>query len=202
MAKDHITSFLCSAHEFQIGRKFNTNRKNPHAYTRNEWLVEGIFATTNRNGLVCTIDSDDIEIVRKYIFSPSKEGYWVGKIDRKNVALHRIVMGANKGDVVDHINGDKGDNRKCNLRKCTVAQNAWNSGKRRSGSSKYKGVYLRGKRWHACIMVNAKTIRLGGFDEELAAAIAYDVAARKYHGEFAKTNLPIEGDKNELALTS
>ena len=201
MAKDYVTSFFGGDAETQAGRKFNASRKNPSAYTRNDWSVLGNVATTERNGLTCIIDIDDIELVRKYIFSPSKEGYWAGKIDRKNAVLHRIIMGANRDEVVDHANGNKGDNRKCNLRKCTVAQNSWNSGKRRSGTSQYKGVYLRGRRWHACIMAHAKTVRLGGFDEEIDAAMAYDEAARKYHGEFAKTNFPLKGEENDVALT-
>ncbi len=91
-----------------------------------------------------------------------------------------------KGDI-DHINGDRADNRICNLREATRSHNCWNSPARKG---KYKGVHQRGRKWRAQIVVKRRNIDLGSYDTDAAAARAYDAAARKYHGEFARPNFP------------
>ena len=93
--------------------------------------------------------------------------------------------------VIDHINRNGLDNRKANLRLATVAQNAWNSRKRKS-RSRFKGVcFIKQKRkFRACIWANRKRIHLGYFQNETDAAKAYDHAAKKLHGYFASLNFP------------
>jgi hypothetical protein len=95
------------------------------------------------------------------------------------------------GYVIDHINGDGLDNRRANLRLATVAQNAWNS-KKRNPRSGYKGIWFAGDKglWRAAIVCHGRRIHLGYFKDKIAAAKAYDAAARKYYGEFAKPNFP------------
>jgi len=91
--------------------------------------------------------------------------------------------------VIDHINRNGLDNRRANLRPATVAQNAWNS-RRRKNRSGYKGVWFardKGK-FHAAIWHNNKREYLGYFDSPISAAKAYDLAAKKYHKEFAVLN--------------
>ena len=93
--------------------------------------------------------------------------------------------------MVDHVNGDGLDNRKANLRICNDAQNRANSSRRKGTfSSKYKGVNWCKKlqKWVAGIGVNHKRVDLGYFVCEEDAARAYNVAAIKYHREFAQLN--------------
>jgi len=112
---------------------------------------------------------------------------------QRHVAMHRAIMGAVKGELVDHINHNGLDNRRANLRKATRAQNAQNRRKSRVNSkSKYKGLCWRkwtGK-WSVQIQVDCENTYIGTFTDELEAAKAYDDAARKYHGEFASLNFP------------
>lgn len=93
--------------------------------------------------------------------------------------------------VIDHINGNGLDNRRANLRLATVAQNAWNS-KRRNSRSGYKGVWFAADKgmWRAAIVYHGKRIHLGYFKDKIAAAKAYDDAARKYYKQFARPNFP------------
>ncbi|MGA2323997.1 MAG: HNH endonuclease [Sedimentisphaerales bacterium] len=112
----------------------------------------------------------------------------------KTLSLHRAIMNAPKGLVVDHINGESLDNRRANLRLATQSQNSCNKRKRKNTSSQFRGVsfYKPQGVWNAYINVAGKRIQLGYFDSEIEAAKAYDAAARKYHGEFARLNFPEE----------
>jgi hypothetical protein len=90
---------------------------------------------------------------------------------------------------VDHINGDGLDNRKSNLRLATRAQNGCNLRPQQGKSSRFKGVawHVCGK-WRAHISPNRTQIALGLFDDEIDAALAYDMAALAQFGEFARPN--------------
>lgn len=101
--------------------------------------------------------------------------------------LHRFVLAATKGQIVDHVNGNGLDNRRCNLRFCTPAQNTQNTRRKKSASG-YRGVWKSGSRWRAVICVNRASIRLGYFATREAAALAYNAAAKHHHGEFATLN--------------
>ena len=106
------------------------------------------------------------------------------------ICMHREIMRPPDSMNIDHKNGDGLDNQKDNLRLANDSQNLANSRKRRSCSSKYKGVcwHKWNKKWCARTRVNGLLIHLGHFNDELSAAIAYDRAAEKYFGEFALTN--------------
>jgi hypothetical protein len=110
---------------------------------------------------------------------------------KNTVLMHRQIMCAEKGILIDHINNNGLDNRKANLRFATYRQNAWNSKMGiNSGSSKYKGVSWdrRSKKWRAMICNNYKKMHLGFFDNEKAAAKVYNEAAKKHRGVFAVLN--------------
>lgn len=108
----------------------------------------------------------------------------------KRIYLHRYLMDAQPGEQIDHINGDGLDCRRSNMRKCTAQGNNCNRrGCPSRRKSKFKGVDLRPSgKWRAKIRLNRKDFHLGLFPTELAAAQAYDVAARSLHGQFARPN--------------
>ncbi|MBN2020310.1 MAG: HNH endonuclease [Sedimentisphaerales bacterium] len=119
------------------------------------------------------------------------------------LAMHRVIMNAPKGKLVDHRNRDGLDNRSDNLRLATHSQNCQNRRKQKNASSKYLGVSYRKSdvRWIVRIMLNGENIYLGLFDNEIDAARAYDRAALKYYGEGAKLNFPREDYINEFPMT-
>lgn len=145
-------------------------------------------------GKVVTIDDDDYEWINSYSWyvcaSSDAPDYAATTGERgKTVLMHRLMMDAQPGEIVDHINGDGLDNRRSNLRICTPLQNGRNS-KGVNKTSAYKGVYAarHGKPWVATIKVNGRTIHLGKFLNEIDAASAYDSAAKHHFGEFARLN--------------
>ncbi len=111
---------------------------------------------------------------------------------RNTQKMHRFIMDAPKGIQVDHINHNGLDNRKENLRLCTHGQNQMNSRSRKGSSSQYKGVIKTkvGKPWAAHYQFNNKVHRIGGFNSEIEAALAYDEIVSKKFGEFAYLNFP------------
>jgi hypothetical protein len=111
----------------------------------------------------------------------------------KMVSMHRMILDPPPHLLVDHKNNNTLDNRRSNLRLATHAENACNRPKIKSKtSSQYIGVYLekRTGRYTSKIRIHGKRLWLGRFNSELEAAHAYDAAAKKYHGEFARLNFP------------
>jgi hypothetical protein len=105
--------------------------------------------------------------------------------------MHRFIINAPFGVQIDHINGNKLDNRRSNIRMATVQKNAFNRKKPKGKcTSQYKGVFKRKdlNKWETRIKINNKSIYLGTFVDEVDAAKAYNQAARKYFGEFARCN--------------
>ena len=113
--------------------------------------------------------------------------------ESKLFSMHREIMNPPKGFLVDHKNLNSLDNTRTNLRLATRSQNMFNRKKIKTAtSSRFIGVcfYKRTKKWCAYIRIGGKLIWLGSFDNEIDAAKAYDAAAKKYHGEFARLNFP------------
>ena len=110
--------------------------------------------------------------------------------------IHRIINKTPEGIHTDHSNNNVFDNRRSNLRNCNIGQNRRNAGSLKQNSllsgSKFKGVYQRFNKWEARISFNYKRIFIGSFCTEEEAARAYDAAAYKYHGNFAKYNYPMD----------
>lgn len=107
---------------------------------------------------------------------------------RKRVYMHREIIDIKPGYECDHIDCNKINNQKSNLRQATHSENVANQMPRVGTSSRYKGVFRDGKKWRARIRINNKPISLGTFIYEIDAAKAYDEAAIKHFGKFARTN--------------
>lgn len=106
------------------------------------------------------------------------------------IKLHRVIMSAAPGQIVDHINGDTLDNRKNNLRFATPAGNSQNRGPSKNNKSGYKGVSRFRDKWQASIRSGPKSYNLGHYADPVEAAVAYDRAASRLFGEFAWLNFP------------
>lgn len=134
-------------------------------------------------GRFALVDEADWPSVSGFSWCVDSSGYAMGRQGR----LHNFLMGA-KG--IDHVNGNKLDNRRANLRVATLAQNGHNRGKNPNGTSGFKGVSFckQTGRWTAKILANGRTRWLGRHDTAEEAARAYDIAAQELHGEFARPN--------------
>lgn len=145
-------------------------------------------------GRMAKVSDRDYHRVRKFTWWES-QGYAVRALPRrgkKNSPLqlmHVFIRGA--GEEWDHRNGDGLDNRRCNLRRATHALNLANRGKPRGEyTSPFKGVcwHRQKGKWRAYLKVQYQQKHLGLFDDAAEAAKAYDRAAKKAYGSFARTN--------------
>ena len=136
-------------------------------------------------GKVTIVDDDMFEYLNQWKWHLSRFGYAVRK-PKEQIYMHRFIMKPDKGFFTDHINGDKLDNRKDNLRICTTSENMMNRGKQSNNTSGYKGVFwsIPAKRWRAQIVVMRKAIHLGLFDTPEEAYKEYKKAEKKLFGEF------------------
>lgn len=145
---------------------------------------------------VVQIDDEDLVLVEGLAWHLSKRGYVAVRLRRRALSLHRLVAGARTGQHVDHINGNKLDNRKANLRICTHAENMRNRARHSNNTSGYKGVSRRKgeNRWGASIQVGGRLKRVGSYTSPIAAALAYDRAAQEHYGAFARPNFSPDRD--------
>lgn len=112
---------------------------------------------------------------------------------RSVVLLHRLLTNAPAGKVVDHIDGDPTNNTRANLRVCSHAENMRNRAMNFRSAVGRKGVYRaaeagKATKFRARIQVGNRRINLGRFESAEAAAAAYNEAAKRYHGEFARAS--------------
>ena len=145
---------------------------------------------------IILIDDKDFDLVNKWKWWVAKRcnTFYAGRSIHKNnndkrevVYMHRLIMDITDCKIeIDHKDHDGLNNQRCNLRVSTKKQNGCN--KRPRGSSKYLGVSLWKGMWRATIKENKKQVWLGYFNKEIDAGLAYNVAAKRIHGEFANLN--------------
>lgn len=153
-------------------------------------------------GKFAIVDDEDYEWLNqwKWYYSPSLHtGYAVRGVYARDkctttTRMHRQILNLSlPKQYADHINGNGLDNRRQNLRVVSPQQNAINTRKRHSATSKYKGVsLLPSKEWKAAIILSGESLYLGSFQNELDAARAYDSAAHHFHGDLVHLNLDTE----------
>lgn len=140
------------------------------------------------------VDDEDFISLSKFQWR-SLAGYVHTYVNGMKVYAHRMIMNAPTGKQVDHINRDKLDNRKENLRLCTLAENNRNVAKRSTKtSSRYRGVMFNkhAGKWESRIRLNGKSGNIGLFRTQEQAAMAHDLWARELHGDFASYNFECE----------
>lgn len=144
-------------------------------------------------GKVALVDDEDYENLRGFrwcAFFNRNTHYAARRANGKTLLMHREILGAKRGELVDHRDGNGLNNCRENLRRCTNAQNLLNRRRHKNNACGVKGVRWcnRDKKWLAQIYFKKKRYYLGRFPTLQEAAHAYNEAARKYHGEYARLN--------------
>lgn len=148
------------------------------------------------NGGYALVDARDLSLVLadSYRWRRTADGYVVSGSNARPVYMHRLIARTPAGLDTDHVNGNRHDNRRSNLRTATRTQN--NAGaRRRLSQTGFRGVYWNHGRFRAQITVEGVRHHLGTFDTAPEAARAYDAAARRWFGDFARLNFPRAGER-------
>jgi hypothetical protein len=148
---------------------------------------------------------DEADVLRFGAFNWCLRGGYVVRRSRPSegrevefVTMHHEVLPPLPGMVIDHVSGNRLDNRRANLRIGTHTQNLWNQ--RARGGSGFKGVYRdsKSKGWNVVIRIEGKVTYIGFFSDVTEAAKAYDASARAAHGSFARLNYPGPGEQSAI----
>ena len=158
-------------------------RKNTNKYIfKNDFVI-----VLTSKGVGILIDRKNFKKIKKYCWCISKTGYAVANINGKITKMHRYVLNINNpNQIVDHINGNKLDNRGDNLRMATIKQNSRNTSVSKNNKVGVLGIsQTKYGKYRARIMVDGKEIRLGNYNFLSDAITARKKAENKYFGEFA-----------------
>lgn len=177
----------CRTHYDQIrkhGRILDKRTKlNPNEVIIKDNYAELILRNARGEEVARTfIDIEDIEKVRKYKWSLHNKGYVRSFYKNKTIYLHRIIMDAKEDQEIDHINLNKLDNRKCNLRFCKHVQNCWNRRSQKQGVQQTKRNLT--KSYCAKIGINGTYKFLGYFYTKEEALRARKMAEEIYYKDF------------------
>jgi len=149
-------------------------------------------------GGIALVSNEDYDNVSKYSWHKDNYGYTRTSINGKNTAMHRFIMNPINNEIVDHINHNKLDNRRENLRIFDeVHKNAGNRQLKENKSSKYRGVYWKKnkKKFHSEITINHKCYYLGMFADEIIAAETIDKFILHQKIDYIDLNFPEKKDK-------
>ena len=184
---EHLARGYCSKHYKQFKRHGKILERT--RYDVNEIIIKENYAeiilynNKNEESGKALIDIEDIEKVKQYKWFLNSNDYVV---NNKIGSLHRFIMNPPDDMVVDHINHNKFDNRKENLRICTHQENDWNKGIIKTNTSGVTGVIkTQWNTWQSCITVNDKKIVLGSFKTKEEAIKSRKEAEIKYFGEYS-----------------
>lgn len=161
-------------------------------------ILDVAFVPTNQEGVFVIIDREDADRILPYRWHINSTGYAIRARRLSDppggakVRMHCEILSVPDGYQRDHINRNKLDNRKANLREATSRQNKGNIARKRDNTSGFKGVYWapHAKKWVAEIRFQGKKTHLGYFAQKEDGARAYDAAATRVFGEFASLNFP------------
>ena len=152
---------------------------------------DGTTTVSMQNGNFI-IDTEDVSTISGYYWKTDRTGYVKSLSGDKWIILHRLILNCPDDMIVDHINRNKKDNRKSNLRICTISENNLNHGIAKNNKSGFTGVMWkkRYEKWEAYITYKGKTHYLGRYNNIDDAVNARKKAERKYYGEFACKDAP------------
>lgn len=163
------------------GRRISKALKKYNTYNLSNEYGIGYTSNTNKEFY---FDLEDYDKIKDYCWNENGGHYIFTRKNNKTIGLHRLIMDCPSDMVVDHINHNKIDNRKANLRIVTQSQNAMNT-IRGCNTSGYRGVSwnTQKNKWVAQISVNKKHIFLGYYNDIDEAVLAYKQARNKYYGD-------------------
>lgn len=149
------------------------------------YIEDNICIISLPNNGKAFVDVEVIDMVSKHNWSVSGTGYVMTRMGSKMVKLNKFLY-PNIG-MTDHINGNKLDNRSCNLRSCNHSSNGANCLKRVRNTSGFKGVtFHKDGKWRAKIRYKGEDIHIGLFSSPIEASKAYESKAKELFGEFCK----------------
>lgn len=165
-------------------------------------MKDDTLTLTTENGFPYRADESDVDFIKKYKWRAYKDGntYYISAyIEGRTRQLHRVLMNPPHGMVVDHINSDGLDNRRCNLRICTLTENRRNLRRHKTNKTGKIGVMNVPNGFRAHIWYGGYSFCLGTYESLDDAARIYDYAAVRLRGVFAKLNFPFPEITKETA---
>lgn len=156
-----------------------------------KYILTGQKRSDAQRQIAIMVDDEDYEDLNRFYWQVDKSNSVKRHINsKKGILMHRQIMEAKPNQEIDHIDGNRLNNQKSNLRFATSSQNKINRGARKDNKSGFKGVswHNQRKKWTARIMASGKYLSLGLFLNKEEAAKAYNDAVIKHYGNYAWTN--------------